>query len=70
MHSRSDTTNKNINELTDIARETISNETDKNCKKMKKASVTWGTVSSGLILAYPKSQKGGGSGEIKNVYEE
>lgn len=69
IHSRWDTTNKKLSELTHIARETIANETNrwKQLKKMKKASVTCGIVST---LVHPNSYKGEGSGKTKYIYME
>lgn len=66
MHIRLNITNKNISEFKDVAIEMISNEgkRQKQLKKMKRISVTRGTISSSLTFVYLEFQRRRGRDEI------
>lgn len=66
MHIRLNITNKNISEFKDVAIEMISNEgkRQKQLKKMKRISVTHGTISSSLTFVYLEFQRRRGRDEI------
>lgn len=66
MHSRLDTTNKNISELKDTAIETVSNE----AKRQNDWKKWRGTVSSRLTFVYPESQKEGEEVRYKNMWRK